>query len=126
MNRAAGCRVRPSRGAPLSSPSRPPARGSTAGYGETLWSSAFVPRGGARVLPNSRAERSPKRWKPRDREPSTGRSGSTHRLGRRPERRQMADLGKVAERGIRIKLPYPLPNPTVELFGHVTLVEGYA
>lgn len=30
------------------------------------------------------------------------------------------------DRGIKLKAPAVLPSETVELFGHVTLVEGYA
>jgi hypothetical protein len=38
----------------------------------------------------------------------------------------MASDLKVLDRGIKLKLTIAPPNPTVELFGHVTLVEGYA
>jgi hypothetical protein len=38
----------------------------------------------------------------------------------------MPPAPKLPDRGFKLKLPIALPAPTVELFGHVTLVEGYA
>ncbi len=35
-------------------------------------------------------------------------------------------LAKLPEPGIKIEAPTPAPTPSVELFGHVILVQGYA
>lgn len=38
----------------------------------------------------------------------------------------MGQALKLPDRGLKLKLPIAPPPPTVELFGHVTLVQGYA